>query len=79
MTATINELTYFGLTFFKQLCEYTDVVTSLLSNLGSGNWMVGSSIAPVLSLPIKLDEQSGILSQYLCDALSAVIEALKGE
>ncbi|CAO1612756.1 unnamed protein product [Parajaminaea phylloscopi] len=76
-STTINELTYLGLTFLRQMCEYADVVTSLLSTLGAGNWMMAGSVAPVLSMPINAEEQSGILSQYLCDALSTVIEALK--
>lgn len=76
-SATINELTYLGLTFIRQMCEYADVVSSLLTMLGAGNWRMGSNAAPVLSVPITPGEQSGILSQYLCDALATVVDALK--
>lgn len=61
------------------MCEYADVVAPLLSTLGAGNWMMSSNTAPVLSLSINPGDQRGILSQYLCDTLATVLEALRSE
>ncbi|KAE8227219.1 hypothetical protein CF326_g7596 [Tilletia indica] len=46
----INEIAYTGVHFIQHMVEYRDVVTPLLYTLGSGNWLMGSSAAPVLTL-----------------------------
>lgn len=58
------------------MIDYSDIVPSLLSLLGAGNWKMGGSSAPVLSLS---SDSKAILSQYLCDALATTLEALQGE
>lgn len=78
-STTINEISYLGLAFIRQTCEYADVVAPLLATLGAGNWMMSSNTAPVLSLSINQGEQKSLLGQYLCDTLSAVLSALDGE
>lgn len=80
-STTINEISYLGLAFIRQTCEYGDVVAPLLASLGAGNWFndSGAGTAPVLSLSHNAGEQSRILSQYLCDTLSVVLTALEGE
>ncbi|PWN30121.1 hypothetical protein BDZ90DRAFT_229148 [Jaminaea rosea] len=76
-STNINEITYLCLTFLRQMCDYADVVAPLLATLGAGNWMMSSNTAPVLSLSINPGDQRGILSQYLCDTLATVLEALR--
>lgn len=73
-STAINEITYSSLSFMRHLCEYADVVGPLLNTLGVGNWMMGSGGAPVLSLGLDGDS---ILSQYLCDVLAALLNALE--
>ncbi|CAD6896763.1 unnamed protein product [Tilletia controversa] len=46
----VNEIAYTGVHYIQHMVEYRDVVTPLLHNLGSGNWLMGSSAAPVLTL-----------------------------
>jgi exocyst complex protein 7 len=73
-STAVNEITYSSLTYMRHICEYADVVGPLLATLGSGNWLMGAGGAPVLSLDI---DQESILSQYLCDVLAALLNALE--
>lgn len=73
-STAVNEITYSSLNFMRHLCEYADIVGPLLTKLGVGNWMMGSGGAPVLSLGLDGDS---ILSQYLCDVLAALLNALE--
>ncbi|MCO5589148.1 hypothetical protein L7F22_043114 [Adiantum nelumboides] len=43
-STTVNEITYSGLKFIKQLVDYRDVVSPLLQTLGAGNWMMSRGI-----------------------------------
>ncbi|CAO1620193.1 unnamed protein product [Jaminaea pallidilutea] len=69
-----NEITYAGVSLIRSMIDYSDIVPSLLSLLGAGNWKMGGSSAPVLSLS---GDSKAILSQYLCDALATTLEALQ--
>ncbi|KAL9936033.1 hypothetical protein V8E36_004875 [Tilletia maclaganii] len=46
----INEIAYTGIAYIQNMVEFRDVVTPLLYSLGSGNWLMASSAAPVLTL-----------------------------
>jgi exocyst complex component 7 len=75
-STTVNEITYSGLKFIKQLVDYRDVVSPLLQTLGAGNWMMSRGTAPVLSLGFE-GEEEGILTSYLNDVLATVLSALE--
>jgi len=76
-STTVNEISYSGLKFIKQLVDYGDVVSPLLQTLGNGNWMMAGNKAPVLSLGFD-GEEEGILTTYLNDVLATVLSALEG-
>lgn len=75
-STAINEITYSSLNFMRHICEYADVVGPLLNTLGVGNWLMGAGGAPVLSLGLD-GAQDSIFSQYLCDVLAALLNALE--
>lgn len=74
----VNEISWLSISIVRQLCDHADVVASLLTTLGAGNWMMSGNAAPVLSLSINAEDHNGILAQYLCDVLATTITALEG-
>ncbi len=77
-STSVNEITYLGLQFMRQVTEYSDVVSPLLQTLGNGNWMMASGVAPVLSLGLDSDPSSqSIVGDYLNDVLAVILTSLE--
>ena len=77
-STTVNEITYTGLQFIRQVVDYSDVVAPLLQTLGPGSWMMSSNAAPVLSLGLDDDpSKRTIVGDYLNDVLAVVLGALE--
>ncbi|SNX83029.1 related to Exocyst complex component Exo70 [Melanopsichium pennsylvanicum] len=77
-STSVNEITYLGLQFTRQITEYSDVVSPLLHTLGNGNWMMSSGVAPVLSLELDSDaSKQSIVGDYLNDVLAVVLTSLE--
>ncbi|PWN47507.1 hypothetical protein IE53DRAFT_247186 [Violaceomyces palustris] len=81
-STSVNEITYTGIGFMRDVVEYSDVISPLLKTLGQGSWMMSSNAAPVLSLGIDVDDESsarnrGIVGDYLNDVLATVLGALE--
>ncbi|SJX61934.1 related to Exocyst complex component Exo70 [Sporisorium reilianum f. sp. reilianum] len=77
-STSVNEITYLGLQFVRQITEYSDVVSPLLHTLGNGNWMMSSGVAPVLSLGLDNDaSKQSIVGDYLNDVVAVVLTSLE--
>ncbi|SPO23353.1 related to Exocyst complex component Exo70 [Ustilago trichophora] len=77
-STSVNEITYLGLQFVRQITEYSDVVSPLLHTLGNGNWMMSSGVAPVLSLGLDSDaSKQSIVGDYLNDVVAVVLTSLE--
>lgn len=77
-STSVNEITYMGLQFVRQITEYSDVVSPLLQTLGNGNWMMSSGVAPVLSLGLDSDpSRQTIVGDYLNDVVAVVLTSLE--
>ncbi|KIS70687.1 uncharacterized protein UMAG_01845 [Mycosarcoma maydis] len=77
-STSVNEITYLGLQFIRQITEYSDVVSPLLHTLGNGNWMMSSGVAPILSLGLDSDaSKQSIVGDYLNDVVAVVLTSLE--
>ncbi len=77
-STSVNEITYKGLQFIRQVADYSDVVSPLLHTLGNGNWMMSSGVAPVLSLGLDNDPSSlTIVGDYLNDVVAEILTSLE--
>ena len=77
-STSVNEITYLGLQFVRQITEYSDVASPLLQTLGNGNWMMSSGVAPVLSLGLDNDaSKQTIVGDYLNDVVAVVLTSLE--
>ncbi len=77
-STSVNEITYMGLQFIRQVADYSDVVSPLLHTLGNGNWMMSSGVAPVLSLGLDNDPSSlTIVGDYLNDVVAEILTSLE--
>jgi exocyst complex protein 7 len=77
-SVSINEITYMGLSFMKEACEYADTIAPLLATLGAGNWIMSGSMATTTAQSAGMSEPSVMFSQFICDTLSTTIAALDG-
>lgn len=77
-STSVNEITYLGLQFVRQVTEYSDIVSPLLHTLGNGNWMMASGVAPVLSLGLDSDaSKQSIVGDYLNDVVAVILTSLE--
>ncbi|CCF53274.1 hypothetical protein NDA11_003534 [Ustilago hordei] len=77
-STSVNEITYLGLQFIRQITEYSDVVSPLLQTLGNGNWMMSSGVAPVLSLGLdNHPSKQTIVGDYLNDVVAVILTSLE--
>lgn len=77
-STSVNEITYLGLQFIRQITEYSDVTAPLLQTLGNGNWMMSSGVAPVLSLGLDNDaSKQTIVGDYLNDVVAEILTSLE--
>lgn len=77
-STSVNEITYLGLQFIRQVIDYSDIVSPLLHTLGNGNWMMASGVAPVLSLGLDNDpSKQTIVGDYLNDVVAVILTSLE--